>query len=146
MIEVTKGQPEEKIFKNARGMLNTPDTPMADFVDAEQAIERLKDGFAVYFQKYDALVCPVISVPSHGHAIEELTIDGQTVSNVNICSTTTPFTVTGLPGLSIPFGLSHDGMPIGVQLVSSWYAESTILHLASVLEKVSPVKGFHPNI
>lgn len=146
MVQITSGQPEEKIFKNARGMLNTPETPMVDFVDAEQAIERLKDGFAEYFQKYDALLCPVIPLPSHGHAVEELTIDGQTVSNFNICSTTTPFTVTGLPGLSIPFGASHEGMPIGVQLVSTWYAESTVLYLASVLEKASPVRGFHPSI
>lgn len=57
-----------------------------------------------------------------------------------------PFTVTGLPGLSILFGTSHEGMPIGVQLVSSWHAESTVLHLVSVLEKVSPFKGSHPNI
>ncbi len=78
--------------------------------------------------------------------LKSLTIDGQTVSNFNICSTTTPFTVTGLPALSIPFGVSHEGMPIGVQLISSWHAESTVLYLASVLEQVSPVKGSHPNI
>lgn len=146
MVQIASEQPDEMIFKNARGMLNILETPMPDFVDAEQAIDRLKDGFAEYFQKYDALVCPVIPVPSHGHTIEELTIDGQTASNFNICSTTTPFTLTGLSGLSIPFGASHKGMPIDVQLVSSWYAESTVLHLPSVLEKVSPVKEFHPNI
>jgi aspartyl-tRNA(Asn)/glutamyl-tRNA(Gln) amidotransferase subunit A len=33
-----------------------------------------------------------------------------------------------------------------VQLVSSWLAESTILHLASKLEAVSPVRDLHPNI
>jgi aspartyl-tRNA(Asn)/glutamyl-tRNA(Gln) amidotransferase subunit A len=54
--------------------------------------------------------------------------------------------VTGLPGLSIRFGTSHDGLPINVQLVSSWLAESTILHLASLLEGVSPVRDLHPVI
>ncbi len=37
-------------------------------------------------------------------------------------------------------------MPINVQLVSSWQAESTVLHLASLLESVSPVRDLHPNI
>nr|WP_246374061.1 hypothetical protein [Edaphobacter lichenicola] len=35
------------------------------------------------------------------------------------------------------FGTSHDGMLIGVQIVGSWQAESTILHVASPLEQVS---------
>jgi aspartyl-tRNA(Asn)/glutamyl-tRNA(Gln) amidotransferase subunit A len=42
------------------------------------------------------------------------------------------------------FGTSHDGMPIGIQLVSKWQAESTILHLASLLESVSPVRDLRP--
>jgi aspartyl-tRNA(Asn)/glutamyl-tRNA(Gln) amidotransferase subunit A len=54
--------------------------------------------------------------------------------------------VTGLPGLSIRFGTSRDGLPIGVQLVSNWLAESTVLHLASLLETASPVRDLHPDI
>jgi aspartyl-tRNA(Asn)/glutamyl-tRNA(Gln) amidotransferase subunit A len=37
-------------------------------------------------------------------------------------------------------------MPINVQIVGSWLAESTILHLASLLESVSSVRGLHPGI
>jgi hypothetical protein len=54
--------------------------------------------------------------------------------------------MTGLPGVSMRFGTSHDGMPIGVQIVGSWQAESTILHVASLLEQVSPVRDLHPNL
>ena len=54
--------------------------------------------------------------------------------------------VTGLPGLSMRFGSSKEGLPINVQLVGSWLAESTILHLALLLESVSPVRDLHPNI
>jgi aspartyl-tRNA(Asn)/glutamyl-tRNA(Gln) amidotransferase subunit A len=31
-------------------------------------------------------------------------------------------------------------------LVSSWLAESTVLHLASLLETASPVRDLHPDI
>jgi aspartyl-tRNA(Asn)/glutamyl-tRNA(Gln) amidotransferase subunit A len=61
-------------------------------------------------------------------------------------SATVPFNVTGLPGLSIRFGTSRDGLPIGVQLVSNWLAKSTVLHLASLLETASPVRDLHPKI
>jgi aspartyl-tRNA(Asn)/glutamyl-tRNA(Gln) amidotransferase subunit A len=37
-------------------------------------------------------------------------------------------------------------MPIGVQIVGSWQAESTILHIASLLERVSRERDLHPNL
>jgi aspartyl-tRNA(Asn)/glutamyl-tRNA(Gln) amidotransferase subunit A len=143
--EATAGH-ESEMFKISKGMLATPDTTMRDFILAEQAAERLRDGFADYFQRYDALLCPVLPIPAHAHGLSEIVINGQSVSAVQIQGATVPFNVTGLPGLSIRFGTSRDGLPIGVQLVSSWLAESTILYLASKLEAVSPVRDLHPNI
>jgi aspartyl-tRNA(Asn)/glutamyl-tRNA(Gln) amidotransferase subunit A len=143
--EATAGR-ESEMFKISRGMLATPDTTMADFILAEQAAERLRDGFAEYFQRYDALLCPVLPIPAHAHGLSEIVINGQSVPAVQIQGATVPFNVTGLPGLSIRFGTSRDGLPIGVQLVSKWLAESTLLHLASKLEAVSPVRDLHPNI
>jgi aspartyl-tRNA(Asn)/glutamyl-tRNA(Gln) amidotransferase subunit A len=145
-VEATAGRDENELFKIAKGMLATPDTALDDFVLAEQAAERLKDGFVEYFQRYDALLCPVLPIPAHAHGASEFVINGQTVPAKHIQSATVPLNVTGLPGLSIRFGTSRDGLPIGVQLVSSWLAESTILHLASLLETVSPVRDLHPDI
>ncbi|KAK5046642.1 hypothetical protein LTR84_007403 [Exophiala bonariae] len=144
--KATAAQPEERIFKISRNMLSTPETSMADFIDAEQAADRLRDGFAQYFERYDALLCPVLPIPAHEHGADKLTIDGQTVDPTYVMAATVPFNVTGLPALSIRFGTSQEGLPINVQLVSSWYAESTILHLASIMENLSPVKGLRPDI
>ncbi len=44
------------------------------------------------------------------------------------------------------FGTSRDGMPINVQVVGAWHAEATILHIASLLEGVSPVMNLCPDI
>ena len=123
-----------------------PDTPAADYIDAAQAAERLKDGYAEYFQKYDVLLTPVLPTPSFKHGEAELLINGQTVNVMGIMSATTPLSVTGLPGVSMRFGTSKEGMPIGVQIVGSWQTESTILHVASLLEQVSPVRDLHPNL
>jgi len=144
--DATSGQPDEKIFSTARRALNTPDTPMAGFIDAEQAADRLKDGFAAYFKDYDALLCPVLPIPAHEHDAKSFTINGEKVTALHVMAATTPLNVTGLPGLSMRFGTSHEGLPIGVQLVGSWYSESTILYLASLLEDVSTVKELRPKL
>ena len=106
----------------------------------------MRDGFAEYFQRYDALVTPVLPIPAHKHGITELNVNGQTVDLTYLQGATVPLNITGLPGLSMRFGTSREGLPINVQLVGSWLAESTILHLASLLETASPVRNLHPDL
>lgn len=84
------------------------------------------------------------TVPAHKHGTTELTLVGKTLSIFHVMSTTVPFNLTGLPALSMRFGTTSEGPPIGVQQAASWYAASTILHLASLLESLSPARGLHP--
>ena len=143
--EVTAGH-EDEMYKMAKTMLSLPDTSMKDYIDAEQAVERLRDGYADYFSRYDALITHVLPIPAHKHGVEEFKIDGQTVDATYLQGATVPLNVTGLPGLSMRFGTSKEGLPINVQVVGKWQAESTILHLASLLESVSTVRNLHPNL
>jgi aspartyl-tRNA(Asn)/glutamyl-tRNA(Gln) amidotransferase subunit A len=142
--EATAGRSQDELYKMAKTMLSLPDTSMKDFIDAEQAAERLRDGYADYFSRYDALITHVLPIPAHKHGVEEFIIDGQTVDATYLQGATVPLNVTGLPGLSMRFGTSKEGLPINVQIVGKWQAESTILHLAALLEGVSPVRGLHP--
>ncbi|WP_332608419.1 amidase [Achromobacter sp. ESBL13] len=142
--EATAGRGLDEVYKMARTMLALPDTSMQDYIDAEQAAERLRDGYAEYFTKYDALITHVLPIPAHKHGVDTFTIDGQTVDATYLQGATVPLNVTGLPGVSMRFGTSKEGMPINVQLVGSWHAESTILHLAAQLESLSPVRGLRP--
>jgi aspartyl-tRNA(Asn)/glutamyl-tRNA(Gln) amidotransferase subunit A len=144
--EATAGHGDDELYKMAKTMLALPDTSTKDYIDAEQAAERLRDGYADYFTRYDALLTPVLPLPAHKHGQAEFTINGQTVDATHLQGATVPLNVTGLPGLSMRFGTSREGLPINVQLVGKWLAESTILHLASLLEGVSPVRNLHPKI
>lgn len=49
------------------------------------------------------------------------------------------FTVTsniaGLPAMSIPVGLSSEGLPLGIQLIGNHFTEKTMFKVASVIEK-----------
>ncbi|WP_374310121.1 Asp-tRNA(Asn)/Glu-tRNA(Gln) amidotransferase subunit GatA [Methylocella sp.] len=55
------------------------------------------------------------------------------------------FTVTvnmaGLPGLSVPAGLSSEGLPLGLQLIGRPFDEETLFAAASVIEKAAPKIG-----
>ncbi|KRB82345.1 glutamyl-tRNA(Gln) amidotransferase subunit A [Sphingomonas sp. Root710] len=137
---------EDQMYKMARAMLSLPETSMADFIDAEQAVERIRDGYADYFRTFDALITHVLPIPAHKHGVEEFVIDGQTVDATYLQAATVPLNVTGLPGVSMRFGTSREGLPINVQIVGSWLAESTILHVASLLESISSVRNMHPSL
>lgn len=142
--QVTAGHSEDELYKMAKTMRALPETSMKDYIDAEQAAERLRDGFAACFQEYDALLTPVLPIPAHRHGADTFVINGRTVDATFLQGATVPLNITGLPGLSMRFGTSKEGLPINVQLVGSWLAESTILHLASLLESVSAVRDLHP--
>jgi len=142
----TAGRSQDELYKAVKKMLALPDVSMKDYMDAEQAVERLRDGYAEYFAKYDALITHVLPVPAQKHGADPFTVDGQTVDATSLRGATVPLNLTGLPGISMRFGTSNAGLPINVQIVGSWQAESTILHLATMLESVSPVRHLHPEV
>jgi aspartyl-tRNA(Asn)/glutamyl-tRNA(Gln) amidotransferase subunit A len=142
--EATAGRKPDELYKMAKTMLSLPDTSIHDYIEAEQAAERLRDGFADYFSRFDVLLTHVLPIPAHKHGVGQFVIDGKKVDATYLQGATVPLNVTGLPGISMRFGTSREGMPINVQLVGSWLAESTILHVASLLESVSAVRDLHP--
>jgi aspartyl-tRNA(Asn)/glutamyl-tRNA(Gln) amidotransferase subunit A len=144
--EATAGHSPDELYKMAKTMLGLPDTSMENYIDAEQAAERIRDGYAEYFKNFDVLLTHVLPIPAHKHGVAEFVIDGQKVDATYLQGATVPLNVTGLPGISMRFGTSKEGMPINVQLVGSWLAESTILHVASLLESVSAVRDLHPSL
>jgi aspartyl-tRNA(Asn)/glutamyl-tRNA(Gln) amidotransferase subunit A len=142
--EATAGRSRDDLYTMAKTMLSLPDTSMKDYIEAEQAAERIRDGYADYFSRYDALITHVLPIPAHKHGVKEFTIDGQTVDATYLQGATVPLNVTGLPGVAMRFGTSREGLPINIQIVGKWQAESTILHVASLLEGVSTVRDLRP--
>jgi Asp-tRNA(Asn)/Glu-tRNA(Gln) amidotransferase A subunit family amidase len=46
-----------------------------------------------------------------------------------------PWTQAGLPAINLPTGKSQDGLPMGLQVVSNWYKDESLLFWAKDLEK-----------
>ncbi|WP_294307650.1 amidase [uncultured Chryseobacterium sp.] len=144
--QTTEGRSEDEIYKMAKTMLSLPETSMKDYIHAEQAAERIRDGFAEYFFQYDVLLTHVLPIPAYPHGEEHFVIDGKNVDATYLQGATVPLNVTGLPGVSMRFGTSREGLPINVQIIGSWHAEPMILHVASLLESAGSFSDLHPPI
>jgi aspartyl-tRNA(Asn)/glutamyl-tRNA(Gln) amidotransferase subunit A len=122
----------------------TPPRSLEEFVAAEREVEALRDDLAKYFHTYDAMLCPVVPVPAHAHGATELAIGDVMVPQRHVVRATVPFNLTGHPALSVPFGSSRDGLPIGVQLVGRHFDERTILTIGAALESEHDARRRHP--
>jgi amidase len=57
-----------------------------------------------------------------------------------------PFNISGQPAISLPLGMSSEGIPIGVQLVGRYGDEASVLAVSSLLEAEMPWKGRKPPV
>jgi aspartyl-tRNA(Asn)/glutamyl-tRNA(Gln) amidotransferase subunit A len=102
----------------------------AGFYDAyynkAQRIRRLiKNDFEQAFKQVDLIIGP--TSPSPAFKVGEKTSDPVQMYLEDIYTIST--NLAGLPALSMPAGLA-DGLPVGVQLIGNYFAESTLLNAA----------------
>ncbi|MCS7206710.1 MAG: amidase [Dehalococcoidia bacterium] len=96
-------------------------------------------------QKVDALLLPTCPVPAPPIGAERVTIAGRSVDvRTALTRFVSPFNLTGLPALSVPCALSHEGLPIGLQIVGRPFEEATILRVGYALEQILPDRTRRP--
>jgi Asp-tRNA(Asn)/Glu-tRNA(Gln) amidotransferase A subunit family amidase len=126
---------ESELHAVGAGIVGTPDPTFSDFAAAHAKVEALRSAFAGFFRKYDVLLTPVTPMTATPHGALELLVNGVTAPWTHVMAATSPFNMTGLPALSVPYAFSSEQLPIGVQLVAKWLNEATILRLGAMLER-----------
>ena len=86
--------------------------------------------FAAAFERFDVLVSP--TSPTVAFKLGEKT--GNPLAMYLADVLTIPPNMAGLPGLSIPCGLS-EGLPVGFQLIGPQFSENTLFRAAHALEQ-----------
>ncbi len=94
------------------------------------------------FQKCDVILSPVTTTPAF--KIGEKSADPLKMYLNDIFTTST--NLAGLGGMSVPFGFSTNGLPIGIQLTCNHFQEQKILNVAYALEQISETKGKTPHV
>jgi aspartyl-tRNA(Asn)/glutamyl-tRNA(Gln) amidotransferase subunit A len=98
---------------------------------AQQVRTLICNDFHRVFETCDLLATPVSPTPAFklGEKIDDplqmYLSDIYTVS-VNLA---------GIPGISVPCGISKDGLPVGLQLLGKAFSEETLLRAAYVVEQ-----------
>lgn len=102
----------------------------------------LQEQYLKAFEKCDVLLSPVSTTPAFKA--------GEKISDPLAMYMNDIFTVSanlaGLPGMSVPYGMSKDRLPIGVQLTATHFNEQTMLNVGLCLENGSSVKKEVPDV
>jgi Asp-tRNA(Asn)/Glu-tRNA(Gln) amidotransferase A subunit family amidase len=112
--------------------------PAAAIVQAKRIRTLVRHRLAALFEEVDVvawptlpavappLEAPLVELPSGTLTADQANVRGGALANL-----------TGIPGVSVPVGLSSDGLPIGLQLQAAWGRDELLLDAAEALERAN---------
>ena len=103
----------------------------AYYLKAQKVRALIANDFTEAFKKVDIILTP--STPSAAFAAGEKMDDPIAMYLLDVFTVTV--NLAGLPGISVPAGLSAEGLPLGLQLIGKAFDEETVLKVGQVLEK-----------
>lgn len=137
----------EALKPQLKGLWNEYVVPSAPGFISQQAYEatlsvdrpRLQRRFDEVFTLggIDALLSP--TTPSPAPLIEQqatFTIKGEEVSHLLLAKNTVPASGAGLPSISVPMGITREGLPLGLEIDSAYGDDRKLLDLARRVEAV----------
>ncbi|MBS0539197.1 MAG: amidase [Proteobacteria bacterium] len=115
---------------------------LVDRTTAFRSVQRL-------FADADLLLTPTIATPAPlatQNQFEPLVVDGKPLGDLRAAwyTYTIPFNMTVHPAISIPFGHSKAGLPIGIHFVAPWYAEGHLIGLAQAFDAETGASASFP--
>ena len=100
----------------------------------------IRNDFDAAFREVDVLLGPIS--PTAAFRLGERTADPLAMYLSDIYTITA--NLAGIPGISIPCGLTQSGLPIGLQLLAPAFAEEHLLRTARVFERATDWHTLRP--
>ena len=107
---------------------------------AQQVRALIKQDFLNAFEKCDALLTP--TAPTPAFLIGEK-LDDPLAMYLNDIYTVTA-NLAGIPGISVPCGLSSGSLPIGLQILGRYWDEAILIRLAGAYQTARPFTARPP--
>lgn len=92
------------------------------------AFDHYRMEMLAFMSSYDVLLCPVAATPAKLH--------GTSYQEIKDVSYVMAHTLTGWPALVIPVGVSEEGLPIGLQILSNPWRDDVVLAVGEFIEKM----------
>lgn len=105
----------------------------AYYLKAQKVRTRISQDFQHAFTNVDAILTP--TAPTAAFPLGTKTDDPIAMYLNDVF--TVPASLAGLPGLSVPAGLSSSGLPLGLQIIGRPFDEETVLRVGGVLEQAA---------
>ena len=105
----------------------------AYYLKAQKVRTLIKRDFDEAFEVVDAIVCP--TSPTAAFKAGEKIDDPLQMYLSDVFTVAQP--IAGIPGMSVPCGLTKEGLPIGLQILAKPFSEETILHVAHAFRSFS---------
>jgi len=110
-----------------------------EFVRANQRRNELLLAIGRVFDEVDLLLTPTTATAAFvAEGPPPTEIAGQRVSGMGSVPFTAPFNISGQPAVSIPCGVTGDGLPVGLQVVAKRHHEEHVLAAGLLAETNRP--------
>ncbi|MBK5250579.1 MAG: Asp-tRNA(Asn)/Glu-tRNA(Gln) amidotransferase GatCAB subunit A, partial [Actinomycetales bacterium] len=104
----------------------------AYYGSAQKVRTLIQRDFDAAFAQADVLVSP--TAPTTAFRFGEKVDDPMAMYLNDVA--TIPANLAGIPGLSLPSGLSDDGLPVGFQILAPARADDRLYHVGAALEQL----------
>lgn len=103
----------------------------AYYKKAQKVRTLIKQDFDDIFEKYDVIIGPTTTTTAY--KVGSMIDDPLKLYTNDIL--TIPVNLAGVPAISVPCGLSSEGLPIGLQIIGKYFDESTVYRVAHAYEQ-----------
>ncbi len=109
--------------------------PAVDYINAQRLRRQVLRQFEALWNTVDCVFCPTTPNTAPRIGATTVRLSGQE-EDVRLATTrlVRGVNVLGFPALSLPCGMSGEGLPIGLQIIGPSFEESTILRVGAALE------------
>jgi aspartyl-tRNA(Asn)/glutamyl-tRNA(Gln) amidotransferase subunit A len=117
--------------------------PAVDYLKAQEAMRRAREETDAALKDVEAIVIPTAAIAAPAMGSERVRVGGvEKPIRSALVDLNRPANLTGLPAISIPCGLTGEGLPVALQFIGRRFDEARLVAIARSFEE--SVRGWQP--